>query len=38
MKAEAEEGTRKREQLFMEHELKRKKMLVEANTSLQHEK
>jgi len=37
-KAEAHEATRKREQLFMEHKLKRQKMLVDANTTLQQEK
>jgi len=34
MKAESDDATRKREQLFMEHELKRQKVLVEANTTL----
>jgi len=38
MKAETDEATRKREQFFMEHELKRQKVLVEANTTLQQEK
>ena len=38
MKAETDEATRKREQLFMEHELKRQKVLVDANTTLQQEK
>jgi len=38
MKTEADDATRKREQLFMEHELKRQKVLVEANTTLQQEK
>ena len=38
MKAETDEATRKREQLFMEHELKRQKVLVEANTTIQQEK
>jgi len=38
MKAESDDATRKREQLFMEHELKRQKVLVEANTTLQQEK
>ena len=37
-KAEADEATRKREQLFMDHELKRHKVLVEANTTLQQAK
>jgi len=37
-KAEADEATRKREQLFMEHELKRQKVLVDANTAFQQEK
>ena len=34
MKAESDDATKKREQLFMEHELKRQKVLVEANTTL----
>jgi len=38
MKTETDEATRKREQLFMEHELKRQKVFVEANTTLQQEK
>ena len=33
-----EEATRKREQLYMEHELKRQKVMVEANTILQQER
>ena len=37
-KAEADEATRKRELLFMEHKLKRQKMLVDANTTLLQEK
>jgi len=37
-KAEADEATRKQEQLFMEHKLKTRKMLVDANTTLQQEK
>ena len=38
VKAESDEATRKREQLFMEHELKRQKVLVEDNTTLQQQK
>jgi len=38
MKAESDEASRKREQLFMEHELKRQKMLVDANMALQQKK
>ena len=38
MKGETDEATRKREQLFVEHELKRQKVLVEANTTIQQEK
>jgi len=38
IKAESDDATRKREQLFMEHELKRQNVLVEANTTLQQEK
>ena len=38
VKADSDEASRKREQLFMEHELKRQKMLVDANTTLQQEK
>ena len=38
MKAETDEATRKQVQLFMEHELKRQKVLVDANTALQQEK
>ena len=37
-KTDAEEATRKREQLYMEHELKRQKVMVEANTILQQER
>jgi len=38
VKADSDEASRRREQLFMEHELKRQKMLVDANTTLQQEK
>jgi len=38
VKSESGEAARKREQLFMEHELKRQKMLVDANATLQQEK
>ena len=37
-KADADEATRKHEQLYMEHELKRQKVMVEANTTLQQER
>jgi len=38
MKTDSDEATRKIEQLFMEHELKCQKMLVDANTALSQEK
>jgi len=38
VKADSDKASRRREQLFMEHELKRQKMLVDANTTLQKEK
>jgi len=38
VKADSDEASRRREQLFMEHELKRQKMLVDANATLQQEK
>ena len=38
IKTDADEATRKREQLFMEHELKRQKMLVEANLAVQQQR
>ena len=38
VKVDSDEATRKREQLLIGHELKRQKMLVDANTTLQQEK
>jgi len=38
IKAESDEATSKREQLFMDHELKRQKMLLDAQTALNQEK
>ena len=38
MKADADESTKKREQLFMEHELKRQKMIVDAHSAVQQER
>jgi len=38
LKTESDEATRKREHLFLENELKRRKMLLDANTALNQEK